>query len=123
LKVGRGVFLGGQAAGGQANAADIGDLAGSDSGKADVAVGADTGGGAVYAFGDRIIGNDIDDAGGGIEAEQGCIRAFDDLDLTDFLQFDRQGVPLRATKIIEIYLLAVEQYEQARITRLIVTTN
>src|SRR5690348_4144972 len=40
-----------------------------------------------------IVCDDIDDAGGGVEAEQRGVGPFDDFDLTDFGKLDRYRVP------------------------------
>ncbi len=70
-----------------------------------------------------IIGDDVDHARHGVEAEQRRVRALHDFDLADFRQLHGNGRPGGVAVVVEIDLAAVDQHQQARRHGLVVTAD
>ncbi len=62
-----------------------------------------------------VEGNDVDHTRGGVEPEQRAVGTSHDLDLLNVFELDANPGPVGYAIMIEINLLAVDQYKQAGI--------
>src|SRR5580692_8428219 len=72
---------------------------------------------------ERIEGDDIDHAAGGVEAEQRGIGSLDDLDLANLFHLHGKRLPRGVTVIVQVNLAAVDEDEKTGTIRLVVAAN
>src|SRR6185312_2478465 len=75
----------------------------------------DAGGRDVVVIVERAVGHDIDDATGRVGSGQRGRSALDHFDLPDVVDVDREIVPDCPGIIVDEYLAAIDQHQQARL--------
>ena len=80
-------------------------------------------GGDIVVVINGAVGDDIDDAAGCVRAEQAPTGPDHDFDLADVINIDRDIVPGGARIVVEKHLPSINQNQQARLERLLISTH